>query len=57
MRIACATCNRAKSDMTPEQWAQYQHGWRLRAEHVVAVGWAPPSADCVRADRQLLLAA
>jgi hypothetical protein len=57
MRIACATCNRAKGDMTPEQWAQYQHGWRLRAEHVIVVGWTPPTAGYVRADRQLLLVA
>jgi hypothetical protein len=58
MRIACATCNRAKGDMTPEQWAQYQHGWRLRADHIVEVGWTPPPRDAVlRAERQLLLVA
>jgi hypothetical protein len=32
-RPCCMTCNRAKSDMSPEDWAKRLLGWRLWREH------------------------
>ena len=41
IRICCKTCNGEKGTKTPEEWAEYQRGRRIRDSHIARTGWTP----------------
>lgn len=41
IRICCKTCNSEKGERTPDEWAAYLEGRRIRDTQIARTGWTP----------------